>query len=630
MAASMKLFGVGTGAAVDEMVRSPWPELAIRLPSLLAGMMSAAFLGYGIWRLCAPAGDDRGELSRRARTRAKAAGILSALVLSTSPQWAIVTRQALTDMFFVGPVVIAMIAWALAVLQPDRELRRRPLSWPRAAARRGWSIPWDRAYLGVLCVLLLTVAPQLALLHHHVLRAETVESVSRFVKRAGVPTTFTLYQIHLSLLIYWGLLVITIFISARWRTRARCWLGVMYLAGGVSLLGKGMIGPGIIGLLVLVHMIVSGRLALLARSMLWTGALLFTLVALPWHHAMFLYRGQSWFNELIIINNLARFGTGEQEHAVGGFTFYVQTLGLAALPWIAAVPAALWDNVRRAYPSAAEPGAEDASPVRELRRLVLLWLVVTLGLLTYSVTKYLHYLLPVLPPLAALLGLWLAELVSGSQKHLARGTRQTRWVLAAVGLGLGAMIVRDVIYEPAWLAHLTTYLYTSMWREGAPEVTRLAWCVAPFALGLLLWAAGSARAAVCALVFSSLLTTAYVIDDYLPAASENWSQRSAIRVYYDERGPDDPLMSWWFYYRGETFFTKGRVWVLKERNRDKLAAFVDKHEGQDVTLWLITTKSHAKRVRMSLPARARAGVELVYENFHYALLRVPMRPASGE
>ena len=27
-----------------------------------------------------------------------------------------------------------------------------------------------------------------------------------------------------------------------------------------------------------------------------------------------------------------------------------------------------------------------------------------------------------------------------------------------------------------------------------------------------------------------------VIDDYLPAASENWSQRSALRVYYDQRG----------------------------------------------------------------------------------------------
>ena len=37
------------------------------------------------------------------------------------------------------------------------------------------------------------------------------------------------------------------------------------VAAGVSLLGKGMIGPGIVGLLVLADMLVRGRLDLLRR-----------------------------------------------------------------------------------------------------------------------------------------------------------------------------------------------------------------------------------------------------------------------------------------------------------------------------------------------------------------------------
>jgi hypothetical protein len=76
------------------------------------------------------------------------------------------------------------------------------------------------------------------------------------------------------------------------------------------------------------------------------GLLLFALASLPWHHAMALYRGKGWINELIVINNLARFGSGEQEQAVGGFAYYVRTLGVAALPWSAALPAALWAAMR--------------------------------------------------------------------------------------------------------------------------------------------------------------------------------------------------------------------------------------------------------------------------------------------
>ncbi|MFY0536599.1 hypothetical protein [Nannocystis pusilla] len=55
MALSMKLLGVGLGAAPDEMVRAPWPELAIRLPSMLTGLGCAVFLGWACARLLAAA-----------------------------------------------------------------------------------------------------------------------------------------------------------------------------------------------------------------------------------------------------------------------------------------------------------------------------------------------------------------------------------------------------------------------------------------------------------------------------------------------------------------------------------------------------------------------------------------------
>jgi len=246
---------------------------------------------------------------------------------------------------------------------------------------------------------------------------------------------------------------------------------------------------------------------------------------------------------------------------------------------------------------------------------------VTLALLTYSVTKYYHYLLPVLPPLAVVVGLWLAEL---TEKTGDAGSRRTAWVVAGVGVGVLGLVLRDVVVEPAWIAHLTTYLYDRMWREGAPPTERLIVMTVPFALALLLWAARRGRAAAAGMVFSALLTLGWVMNSYLPAVSENWSQRSLIRTYYDQRGPEDPLMSWWFYYRGETFFTKANVWVLKDIDKDKLYAAIDEQRGHGRTIWMMTTAGHAKRVKSSIPSDLRAGVETVQESSHYALVKFPV------
>jgi len=632
MALSMAALGVGSRPEVDEMVRGVLPELALRLPSMLAGLSCAAFLGYVVWRLLR----DEGGAATRGPSHAARAGIFTAVVLATMPQWAIVTRQALTDMFFVAPVVVAMGAWALAWMQPDRALRRRAIgeilrrpaadsgggAWGRV---RRWTLPWDRAYTVFLLGTIAAAIVPLTMLHMHVISADTVARVGKFVKKPGVPNIDTLREIHLHMLGYWAAAVVVLVVSLRWARRSQVWMGVLYVAAGVSLMGKGMIGPGIVGLLVLVDMTVRGRLDLLRRCGLGSGLLLFALASLPWHHAMAIYRGERWVNELIIVNNLARFGSGEQEQAVGGFGFYLRTLGLAAFPWSAAVPAALWSAMRRLRADPEDmpdaPGASGQVRAAALRRFALLWAAVTLGLLSYSVTKYYHYLLPVLPPLAVLVGLWLGELSEG---HSEARDRRVAWVAAGAGIGVLGLVLRDVIVEPAWIAHLTTYLYDSMWRQGAPATERMVVLAIPFALGLLLWARGSVRVAAASMLLSGLLVFGWIINGYLPAVSEEWSQRSAIRTYYDQRGPEDPLLSWWFYYRGETFFTKANVWVLKEHDREQLTEFIDTQRGHGRNLWIMTTVGHSKRARTSMPADLRAGVVVAYENSHYALLRVPV------
>jgi 4-amino-4-deoxy-L-arabinose transferase-like glycosyltransferase len=293
---------------------------------------------------------------------------------------------------------------------------------------------------------------------------------------------------------------------------------------------------------------------------------------------------------------------------------------LAALPWAAVVPVALWAGFRafgraaRLQPDAADEGSDGHG----LQQLGVLWLAVSLFVISLSVTKYYHYLVPCLPPIAVLVALWLDRAMDTRRRSLGALAG------ALVGIGILVAVVRDAIASPTWLAHLTTYLYTGFWTKGAPPVDRLAWAVAPFGVGLLAWAVARRRLALGAYVLSGLLTTAYVIDDYLPAASESWSQRSALRIYFDERGPNDRLISWWFYYRGETFFTKRDVWVMKNADRQALADYIAEREGKGGALWFMTIESHANRLHSQLPVEYRDDVQEAYRNFHYVLLRVPI------
>lgn len=579
MALAMKVLGVGTGADPAELVRSPLPELALRGPSMLAGWGAALVLGATAWRLASPR-----------------AGVLAGTIVATMPQYAIVTRQALTDMIFVAPVVAAACAWALAWLQPERELRTRGNRWRR--------VPWDRAYVVFLLVLVLGAAVPLAVLHQHAFDPLTWRYFGKIARRAQ-----GLRDIQTHMVLYWVLLALVFLRSLRWTRRSQPLMGILYVCAGLSLMAKGFIGPGIIGVIVLVHLAASGRWGLLRRCGLPTGIVLFVLACFPWHHAMALYRGERWVSELIIDNNLRRFATGEQKQAVGGFAYYLETLGLAGLPWSALVPTAGVFGLRAFLRPSDERGVE-------LQRFATLWLAVALFAISYSTTKYYHYILPCLPPAALVVALWLDRAAESRERTLAV------WGTVVLGLAIVGVVIRDAIHTPTWLAHLTTYLYTGMWTEGAPEVSVLLASCAPFALGLLAWPFVPRRWCLLAFVVAGVLTRSWIIGRYIPGASESWSQRSAMRVYFDQRGPKDRLVSWWFYYRGETFFAKGDLWVMKDPDRSSLGELVEASRGQEITLWFVTTVQHANRLASHLPVDVRRNVEPVYENFHYALLRV--------
>jgi 4-amino-4-deoxy-L-arabinose transferase-like glycosyltransferase len=615
MAASMWLFGIGASANPAEMVQGPLPELALRLPALLVTLAAIATSAIVARRL---AGDF--------------AAFTVGLAVATLPQLAIAGRQAITDPFFLAPFTIGLLAWVMATEGPRRELR--------AVGRGWWRISIDRATLlaaGVYC--LVAILP-LVVLELHAWSPYTHARVARF-KGNNVPTTEHLRTIGFVLAGYLVLAIGVLVAIFKARDVRETWAFVLYAMAGVALMGKGMLGPGILGAVVLLDLWVTGRWSRLLHVRLGLGVLIFVVTCVPWHHAMWLYRGERWAQELLITHNLARFASGEHPQAVGSFSFYLRTFGLAALPWSAAlIPAGAFalgrivrsttEEVRRDEGTENGPGPNDTDdhepgPTQARRdallRVSALAAIVAFAVVAYAATKYHHYLLPVLPPLGLLIGLWLEDVWTRSARD-ADASAALRVTAFVVGLATMALVLRWAWVEPASIAHLTTYLYTGTWREGGPSTAALPWLCVPFAIGLGAWALRRHREGVVAMLLSALLVTAWTLNDYLPKASEEWSQRTLFRTYFAARGPKDVIASWWLYYRGETYFTKGNVWVMMEPDRTKLIEFIDTKRGQDLAIWFVTAPSHAKRLPSHLPPDLAPLLERIEENHHVVLLRL--------
>jgi 4-amino-4-deoxy-L-arabinose transferase-like glycosyltransferase len=124
----------------------------------------------------------------------------------------------------------------------------------------------------------------------------------------------------------------------------------------------------------------------------WRVVLPFLLIALPWHVLCYLRNGRTFFETLFVQHQFGRFTSGALLHSQPGW-FYVPVLAGLLLPW-----------------SPLLPMLARGEAYRDPRRLFLLeWALFGLLLFSLSVNKLPGYVLPLLPPIAALLAVALHE-----------------------------------------------------------------------------------------------------------------------------------------------------------------------------------------------------------------------------
>ena len=584
MSLAMHLGGIGLpGNPAGEMALGHRAEWAARVPFCLTGVLGI----YAVYLVTAR------FVSRRA-------GVLAAVVVAGAPMHSLVARQAMTDMAFVGPMALALALGAFALFDDSNEaLPRRGRGW--------WSWPDDGLFYGTLALLALTVLPQLI-----------VNSIQLRVEIPWGDRTFVFYGVVAMIPYFLGLLA-AIFLLARTRRKAPFYLYLAAILCGLAVLAKGLAGLGLPLLIFLCYVAFTGEWRRLGWRQLGAGVvvslIIFAVVAVPWHHAMLIRHGMPFWDELFGDNHWRRMVIGRHGDR-GSFEYFLRELGYGMWPWIVVAPAALgWGVLRRRAGGAAE------SAKQGVIWFGAIWFVVGYAVVSLSMTKFHHYVLPAIPGLAIVIGCFLDDLMA---------RRAVRTAAATIALGLPLLVLitldlaggRNASQRFLWLF---SYDYVQSpsgrpWPEGLDFSATLIVFAVVFALatGLLLWRRARA-AAVWALPAAAIVFTYFILDDFMPKVAPYWSQKGPIAAYYEHRrSPDERLLAYMLYWRGETFYTSNEIYEGPTEERtvfdqegadDQLKTWIARHRGRRA--FFLFERHQRGRLTEDLPPEVRPSFQIV-------------------
>ncbi|MBS1149632.1 MAG: Polymyxin resistance protein ArnT [Myxococcaceae bacterium] len=459
-ALGMQLTGSDIAAGTSHLGK--YTEWGFRLPFALFSVLAIGLLAWAM-----------------ARTVSARAALATAFVLATMPMWFLLSRQAVTD----NPVVCSMVcAMACAIVGLlDKQTRRRSAWWygfyvfcatgTLAKGLLGFGIP------AVILVMyaVLSVIPW---------NEKSLEGHARwFFKRAGLPLfvgaaaaalawalTYVLfdnkyYGITPAAFAFFG---VTSYLLHKAIDKAQPLMPLAIAGAGLSVVAAGLsatqqvrnlgIGVGLLAVGAVLYLLANWVKDEAAMPVLWgkfyemrfgTGVLLFFAIALPWYHTMFAFpnvddEGKLFWYRFLIHDHFARLGAGVHTTTPGGsFIYFIEQGGFAIYPWVLLVPGGL----------AVVAGLKLRSGrgVDQVGVIATVWLVFTFALIGASATKFHHYVFPMLPPMAILIGIYLDKVwTEGLQKHA---------LSLMFGLPLLLLVGKDLAGNPKNFTDLFVYNY---------------------------------------------------------------------------------------------------------------------------------------------------------------------------
>ncbi len=183
---------------------------------------------------------------------------------------------------------------------------------------------------------------------------------------------------------------------------------------------------------------------------LGTGILVFLAITVPWYTVMFAFRGlddegrEFWWR-FLIQDHLNRLMVGVHTTTPRGtFIYFIEQGAYAIFPWVALLPGALAIFSRIKLRSNRKSD--------QLLVIAALWAVFSFWLVAESATKFHHYIFPVLPALAILMGAFIDRLwEEGIAQHAGS---------LILGLALFLLVGKDISLNPKNFTDLFVYNYS--------------------------------------------------------------------------------------------------------------------------------------------------------------------------
>jgi 4-amino-4-deoxy-L-arabinose transferase-like glycosyltransferase len=200
---------------------------------------------------------------------------------------------------------------------------------------------------------------------------------------------------------------------------------LMYAACGAATLVKGPIGFLLPGAIVFFYLLLSRRWHLLREIQLVPGVAIFLAVVAPWYVAAEV-RNPGYLRYFLLYENVARFATAKLDRHEAWYFFLIVLCG-GFFPWTLLLPNAVIRLCRR--------------PVQHEHLFLLLWAAVPLIVFSLSSSKLPHYILPIFPALAVVVGSAVDALLQGTdgRSRLPAAVPLAGFFLTALGTSVGLL-----------------------------------------------------------------------------------------------------------------------------------------------------------------------------------------------
>ncbi|CAL7963758.1 4-amino-4-deoxy-L-arabinose transferase [Gammaproteobacteria bacterium] len=208
------------------------------------------------------------------------------------------------------------------------------------------------------------------------------------------------------------------------------YLWLMYIFAALAVMTKGLVGIVFPGIIILVWTIVFNQWRDIKTYRIVSGIFIFLLITLPWH-ILVQIKNPEFFHFYFFEQHFLRYLTD-----YAGRTqpwWFLPALFLGGLyPWVVFLPQAIMHHVPKQFSQWQQS---------KLIIFLLIWAVVIYVFYTFSSSQLIPYILPILPPIAVLLGNYLATYWQSNQhRPITMGFNALLFLNISLGIGAIAAI----------------------------------------------------------------------------------------------------------------------------------------------------------------------------------------------